>query len=361
MLICPICESVFPDGSPDRCPYDQSPLYVIGDDIAPTKALGPGDIVAEKYELLEEMQQRGGAGRTFKARQVRLERTVELRLLPANTITRPSDHARFRREVTTWGRIRDDHLVRLYDSGFAEGNAPYMALEFVGGGSLGEKIRRHGALDINFCLEIAKQILQALDVAHNANVLHRDITPDAIVIQQRPDGRIHSRLTGFGLAKHLGDEEDDPTAITMTGQVVGNPAYMAPETIMLGVLDPRTDLYALGVTLYEAVAGERPFPGQSLADMLAAHVRGQADPIDRYRNDVPEHFRTFIETLLAREPLDRFQTAGEGLQFFNSNEPLSHPRNRQTVNQPHLQQSNQALFYGVVLGLIIVALGLLSL
>jgi serine/threonine protein kinase len=311
VLICPQCETVYPDGAAQRCSRDGTPLYVIGDDVGARKAMAAGDIVAGKYELIEELPRRGGAGRTFLARQVRLDRVVELRLLPENTITRPSDHARFLREVATWGRLHSDHLVRLYDSGFAEGNAPYMALEHVASGSAGDLLRAHGPLDIALCQKIALHMLSALEVAHEANVLHRDVTPEAIVLEERPDGRLHARLTGFGLAKHLGDAADDPTAITMTGQVVGNPAYMAPETILQGVLDPRTDLYALGVTVYELAAGRRPNEGDSLSAMLAAHVRGEMTPLEEVRFDVSAEFRGFVHGLLARDPLTRFQSAEE--------------------------------------------------
>ncbi|MCA9541500.1 MAG: serine/threonine protein kinase, partial [Myxococcales bacterium] len=234
-------------------------------------------------------------------------------VLPENTIVRPSDHARFQREVETWGRLRADHLVRLYDSGFTETNAPYMALEYIAGGALSEYVQQHGPLPIEMARTAAIHALRALKAAHAANVLHRDITPDALVLDQRPDGSPFIRLTGFGLAKHLGDEEDDPTAITMTGQVVGNPAYMAPETIMQGILDPRTDLYALGVALYELTAGRRPFAGASLADMLAAHIQGRPEPLDRYRPDAPVGFRAFIGRLLERNPEDRLQSAEEAL------------------------------------------------
>ena len=248
VLICPVCESVFPDGTADRCPHDQSPLYVIGDDVASRKALGTGDIVAGKYELLEEIPRRGGAGRTFRAKQIHLEREVELRLLPENTITRPSDHARFRREVETWGLLRDDNLVRLYDSGFAEGNAPYMALEYFASGSVGDMLRAGRVMDIPASIEILRQILGGLQAAHQAHVLHRDINPDAIVIETGLDAKLHARLTALVWVSTLEMRMTTRTAITMTGQVIGNPAYMAPETIMRGILDPQTDVYALGVT-----------------------------------------------------------------------------------------------------------------
>lgn len=321
MLVCPVCESTFPAGAEQWCPVDGSLLYALGDERA-KKRIGPGDVLAGKYELIEEMPRRGGAGRTFRARQTNLDRVVELRLLPNDTITKPTDHARFQREVATWGRLRSDHLVRLYDSGFTEDNAPYMALEWVEGGSLGRRLREAGPLDLDTCRTVARHALLALQAAHEANVLHRDISPDALVMAVRADGSSYCRLTGFGLAKHMGDDEDDPTAITMTGQVIGNPAYMAPETILRGVLDPRTDLYALGVTLYELAAGRRPYPGTSLADMLAAHVKGTADPLKQHRPDVDDRFRGLIEKLMAKDPEARFQSATEALAAMDSG--LSH-------------------------------------
>ena len=317
MLVCPICERLYPPHSYERCPEDDSLLYAMGDGVDAGPQIGPGSVVAGKYEILEEMERRGGAGRTFCARQTRLDRVVELRVLPRNTITRPADHARFSREVETWGRLRDDHLVRLYDSGFTDENAPYMALELVDG-SVGQRLRGEGPLPIETVRTIADHVLQALAAAHDANVLHRDISPDALVLGQRPDGRAYARLTGFGLAKHLGDEEDDPTAITMTGHVVGNPRYMAPETIMLGVLDQRTDLYALGVTLYELLAGQRPFIGDSLADMLKAHVQGTPRPLRGLRPDAPADLQRLVARLVEREPERRFQSAAEARTALSS-------------------------------------------
>jgi serine/threonine protein kinase len=134
-----------------------------------------------------------------------------------------------------------------------------------------------------------------------------------MVMGVRADGTRSVRLTGFGLAKHMGEDDDDPTAITMTGQVIGNPAYMAPETIMMGILDPRTDLYTLGVTLYELVSGRRPFQGQSLAEMLAAHVQGTPDPIRQHRPDVDAPFERLVTRLLAKDPEVRYQSAADAL------------------------------------------------
>ncbi len=313
MLICPLCERVYPPETHTRCPEDGALLYVLGTEGPAKRPLGVGDSIAGKYELIEELTGRGGAGRTFRAMQTALQREVELRVLPDNSITKPSDHARFQREVATWGRLRSDYIVRLYDSGFTENNAPYMALEFVRGGSLGQQLAQLGPLPLATGRVVAEHTLMALQAAHQANVLHRDLTPEALVMDVRADGRPTVRLTGFGLAKHMGDDDDDPTAITMTGQVIGNPAYMAPETIMMGVLEPRTDLYGLAVTLYELLTGRRPFVENSLAQMLAAHVQGQPDPIRMHRPDIDPPLEHLIDTLLRKSPDERFADAGVAL------------------------------------------------
>ena len=168
-------------------------------------------------------------------------------------------------------------------------------------------------MDIAASIEILRQILGGLQAAHQAHVLHRDINPDAIVIETGLDAKLHARLTGFGLAKHLGDEDDDPTAITMTGQVIGNPAYMAPETIMRGILDPQTDVYALGVTTYEMVTGERPFPGTSLSEMLAAHIQGTPERPSSLRAEIPPYFEQLIQKMIANDPSNRYESAEDVL------------------------------------------------
>ena len=337
MLVCPLCERVFHERELERCPDDGSLLYLVGDDSFGLMdiPLGPGAIVAQKYRLLAEIKRRGGAGRTFKAEQLNLQRVVELRMLPTNSISKPGDHERFRREVATWGRIQDDHLVRLYDSGYADGSTPYMVLEYFDGGMVGDILREHGPFPIGWLHLVADHVLQALVSAHGAQVLHRDITPDAIIVSQNTAGVPHFRLTVFGLAKHLNDD-DDPTAITMTGQVLGQPAYMAPETITQGVLEPRTDLYALGITLFELAAGRRPFTGKSLADILGEQIQADPPSLASIRPDLPSEFCQFVHTLIQKKPQNRFSAADEALRFIHLDSAADEPRD----TQPPIQKAN---------------------
>ena len=128
------------------------------------------------------------------------------------------------------------------------------------------------------------------------------------------DGQSYYRLLA---SRRVWDVEDDP-AITMTGQVICDPAYMAPESIMMGILEPKTDLYALGVTLYEAFTGQRPFPGESLSELLGAHVHGTYTPIESHRPDIPFVLKSFLGRLLHHDPQERFATAEEALMVLTS-------------------------------------------
>jgi serine/threonine-protein kinase len=272
-----------------------------------------GDVVASKYTLLEELPKKVGAGKSFRAEQLRLKRVVELRMLPSDGMMLPGDQARFQREVSTWARLRSPYIARLYDHGFTERDEPYITLEYTEYGTLSDLIQRNGRLSFQEGLRLSEHLLQALEVAHQASVLHRDVNPSAIVLHTLADGSSQYRLTGFAVAKHMGEEQDDPTAITMTGQVICDPAYMSPESIMQGILEPRTDIYALGVTLYEAFTGQRPFPGDSLSELLEAHVKGIYTPIEQLRPDTPHALRGFLARLIHHDPVQRFGSAVEAL------------------------------------------------
>ena len=314
MLVCPRCETMYPDGSAERCPHDGSLLYVLGSEGPTQRPWMVGDEIIGKYRLLEQLEKRTGTGDSFRAEQIQLKRTVELRLLSVEGIMKPGDHARFQREVSAWAKVRSPYIVRLYDFGFTERDEPYITLEFTDQGTLRGMIDRNGYLSYEEGLRLSEHILRALQVAHKAQVLHRNVSPESVVLHTLADGTSHYRLTGFALAKHMGDDDDDPTAITMTGQVICDPAYMAPESIMAGILEPRTDLYALGVSLYEAFSGQRPFPGDSLSELLAAHVHGIYTPIESHRPDIPVALKAFIRKLLHHDPQARFTSAEEALQ-----------------------------------------------
>lgn len=316
MLVCAQCAKVYTEEGLDRCPDDGSPLYAVGEATGDAVRLAPGVTLADKFTLIHELPRRGGAGRTWIAHQTALQRHVELRILPKDCVRGPADEARFQREVATWGKLRADHLARLFDSGFTPDGAPYMALEIVEGGLAGERLRNEGPLTWHDWRVVVHQALDGLQAAHEAGVLHRDISPDALVIGARPDGTPHVRLTGFGLAKLLAGGDDDPTAITATGLFVGNPAYMAPEWMMKGQVGEQTDLFALGITLYELACGSRPVLVTNTSEALAAYVKGKPTPLKDHRKDTPPKIGRWIDKLIQFDPEKRFRTAKEAKDAF---------------------------------------------
>ena len=188
MLVCPRCERMYPPGSPERCLDDGSLLYALGHDGPTRKAWGVGDLFADKYMLLEELPRKVGAGKSFRAEQVKLKRVVELRLLPSDGMMLPGDQARFQREVSTWAKLRSPYIARLYDHGFSDRDEPYITLEYTEYGTLSDLLKRNGRLSFYEGLRLSDHLLQALDVAHQSSVLHRDVTPNAVVLNTLADG-----------------------------------------------------------------------------------------------------------------------------------------------------------------------------
>ena len=318
MLVCPRCEKMYPSNDLERCPNDGSLLYVLGSEGPTQRPWDVNDTIANKYRILQKLPKRVGTGQSFKAEQIKLQRSVELRLLSNEGMMKPGEQARFQREVSVWSKVRSPYIVRLYDFGFTERDEPYITLELTEQGTLRDLINRQGFLAYEEGLRLSSHILQALATAHQAQVLHRNVSPESVVLHTLSDGQSYYRLTGFAVAKLMGDQEDDPTAITMTGQVICDPAYMAPESIMMGILEPKTDLYALGVTLYEAFSGQRPFPGESLSELLGAHVHGTYTPIESHRPDIPRVLKSFIGRLLHHDPQQRFESAEVALDVLNA-------------------------------------------
>ncbi|MFN8460055.1 MAG: serine/threonine-protein kinase [Anaerolineae bacterium] len=209
---------------------------------------------------IESIVGSGGMAVVYRARHPQ-HGTVALKVLFPPPNAGADLLARFEREARTVARLRHPAIVRVLDTGQAEGRA-YLAMTLIEGESLADRLARHGALDEADAIDIAWQMADALDYAHRQGVIHRDVKPSNILLT--PEGR--AVLTDFGVALAL----DDP-ALTRTGHTVGTPAYMAPEQAGDGPVDGRADLSALGVVLYHMVAGRPPFRGAT-PQVLHAHV-----------------------------------------------------------------------------------------
>jgi len=265
-----------------------------------------GPLVLGDFEIIELLGQ-GGMGAVYKAREISLDRLCALKLLPAHLAREPSIVARFRREAQACAKLDHPHIIRGYRVGEVDGQH-YFAMELVEGTSVDRIIEEKGPMEIDEAVKILKQIASALDYAHRAKMIHRDIKPDNIMITK--DGV--AKLADLGLVK-AGDTEQ--TRVTMSGTGMGTPAYMPPEQAKGAKhADERSDLYSLGATLYHMVTGEMPYKGDSAFEVMQQHEKGVLKPPRSLRPEVPSWLDLIIGKLMARKPENRFQSAKELLE-----------------------------------------------
>jgi serine/threonine-protein kinase len=247
--------------------------------------------MTERFTLLEKIG-RGGMGVVWRARDEETGQIVAVKLLHSAYSDDPDYVTRFERELELARRIKSTNVVGVLGYGVREGT-PYLALEYVDGKSLRERLATHGPYSWDETKALLAQIAQGLADAHAAGVVHRDIKPSNILIGS--DGV--AKIADFGIARGL-----DLTRVTGTSTLLGTPAYLPPE----GPQDERSDLYSLGIVAYELLVGVPPFEGSTYAEVLMAHVRMPPD-LDR----VPKEARPIVAWLLAKDPKDRPQSANE--------------------------------------------------
>ena len=246
---------------------------------------------------------RGGAGVVYEARHPKLGYPVALKLLSARGTAGERLRRRFEREVLALARLRGPHVVRVIEAGEHEG-APWLAMNLVEGEDLEQWIARRGPLPLEDALRLARQLCEALEEAHQAGVLHRDVKP-ANVIRQ-PDGDFV--LTDFGLAKH--EQLEESITLSRSGLISGTPGYFAPEQAKGSAsATPATDVYLVGATLYAALTGQPPFSCASLIEAVVATREAPPRPPRELRSDLPPALEAVILRCLAKEPEQRYLSA----------------------------------------------------
>jgi WD40 repeat protein len=269
------------------------------------------------YELLEELA-RGGVGVVFRARQLSLGRTVAVKLLLAGLFADPRARQRFRTEAQAAARIRHPNVVGILEVGEHEGQ-PFLAMEYMEGGTLARKVA-NGPLPATVAAAYLAKIARAVDHAHALGVLHRDLKPSNILL----DAYDEPRVTDFGLAKVL----DDAAELTLPGEVLGSPAFMAPEQAAGRAADvgPATDIYALGALLYHLTTGRPPFASDRPATVLRMVEQEDPVPPRRLNPTVPRDLETVIRRCLEKHPARRYPSAGalaEDLDRFLAGRPVT--------------------------------------
>jgi serine/threonine protein kinase/dienelactone hydrolase len=273
---------------------------------SPVPARTNGSLVAGKYRIIDEIG-RGGMGIVYKAEDLKLQRTVALKFLSAELTRDPEAMQRFIREAQAAAALDHPNICTVHEVEESQGEL-YIAMGFVEGQTLKHKIET-GPLAVDEATEIAIQIAKALEAAHGRNIVHRDIKSSNIML----DSRGQTKVMDFGLAKVSGRAQ-----LTHEGTTVGTLAYMSPEQASGGAVDHRTDIWSLGVVLYEMLAGKLPFAAESEAAALYAIVHKAPLPLRALRHDLPVEFEKIVERAMAKSLQARYQSITEILEDLRS-------------------------------------------
>ncbi len=272
-------------------------------------------LLNERYQLLEPLG-RGGMAVVYRARDLMLERPVAVKILRQNFTADSAFRERFRQEARAAANLTHPNLVTVYDFGIAEGH-PYIVMEYVPGLHLKEYIRRRAPLPAEQAVSLMVQACAAIGYTHRAGLVHCDVKPQNMLVDS--DGR-RLKVTDFGIARALASihpEEHNPI-------VWGSPQYFAPEQAAGRPPSPASDVYALGVILYEMLTGRLPFEAQDPETLARLHQNAQPIPPRRYNPDIPPILEQIILKVLSKEPAARYRTAdqlGRILMNWNAVQP----------------------------------------
>jgi len=259
-----------------------------------------GETIAERYEL-EEVVGQGGMSTVYKAHDSLLERYVALKVLHQQYNEDEDFVERFKREARSVAQLQHPNIVTVIDRGEEDGRQ-YIVFEFIDGENLKELVVRKGRLEVRDALEIADEVAQGLAFAHENGLVHRDVKPQNVLLNG--DGR--AKVTDFGIARSLDVEH----GVTQTGTILGTSNYIAPEQATGQPVDAHTDVYSLGIVLYEMITGELPFPGESFVAIAMKHIQQPSPNVLDIRGDVPLRVASMIDRALEKDPEQRFPTMG---------------------------------------------------
>jgi serine/threonine-protein kinase len=302
MKRCPVCTHEFEDRR-IFCPEDGATLRTSGGADALV-----GRVLDGKYAV-EEHLGRGGMGSVYRGRHLLIGDEVAIKVLRPDMAQNEEAVERLRREARASRHLRNEHTINVTDFSATEDGIVYLVMEFVRGRSLREVLRGETRLDPARAARIVAQVADGLDNAHQHGIVHRDLKPDNVMLTPEPDGTELVRVLDFGIAK-LTEAETKLRTLTSDDVILGTPCYLSPEQCSGGLVGPHSDVYSLGVMLFEMVAGDVPFDGRTALEVARQHVMAEP-PSPRLRNpELSEQVAAVILRALAKEPEDRYASAG---------------------------------------------------
>ena len=278
-----------------------------------------GQVLAGKYRV-ERVLGEGGMGVVVAARHLQLDERVALKFMRPEALVNAEAVARFAREAREAVKIKSEHVARVTDVGTLENGAPYMVMEYLDGGDLSTWLEQHGRLPVEQVVEFVLQASEALAEAHALGIVHRDLKPANLFVVRRPDGAWSVKVIDFGISKMTGGGSfganpgmtKTDLSMTKTSAVMGSPQYMSPEQMRsVKDVDPRSDVWALGVVMYELVAGVTPFAADTFPELVLKIASDAPAPLASRAPDVPPGLERVIHKCLEKDPDRRFASIGE--------------------------------------------------
>lgn len=269
-----------------------------------------GEIIGGSYRI-SALLGRGGMGEVYSAEHINLKKRCALKIIQANQVTELS-WKRFKQEAKVIARLKHINLVQVTDLGIHNGSVPFYAMDYVDGKTLAELVSQYGPMPLNLVIQVFSQVCDGIEYAHRAGIVHRDLKPANIMVVRLVNGGLLVKILDFGLAK-LRQQGKDMQSFTAVGDIFGSPLYMSPEQCQGKKVDPRSDLYSLGCTMFECLTGQAPFESESLLAILADH---QDKPAPALASIVgggvfPSSMESVVARLLCKTPQERYQSAFE--------------------------------------------------
>ncbi len=321
-----------------------------------------GRILGNRYEIIAPIGS-GGMGTIYSARRINIGDLVAVKVLRPDVITDSQSRERFQREAQAAAKLHHPNAVVIHDFGLEPDGVTYIVMELLEGRSLRDALHERKIISPELIAPLLKQACAAIETAHRQGIIHRDIKPDNFMLQETPDGAMHVKLLDFGIAKLLDRTEDKILTLTQTGMVIGTPNYMSPEQCQGEELDARSDIYSLGVVLYEMLTGSQPFSATNPTGIAVKHVTEKPRSLREQNPSISATVEKVVLKALEKKPGDRQQSALQLAQEFEdavtSNKsstplPASYETRELTFNE-ELSSTSKAPIYATITTLILLS------